>query len=207
MQFAYLCINKNHGLAKQREAVTAFGVPEKSQFIEGKPEVGDKRPIRTWLIARKLRPKAKDEIVVSHFDVLAENGDDLNKACAALDTKCVVVIEAGTGRRSDKRGDLVVMTHDAIDRYAGRLTASERSEIGKLGAAASPVTKERKGRMPMHAIDKILDDHSMKIARAVAKVNADRRFKTKISLAWVYRMKRQGRLKFRARLSGRLQST
>jgi hypothetical protein len=207
MQFAYICVNRNHGLAKQRESVTAFGVPEKNQYVEGKPEVGDKRPIRNWLIVRKLRPKAKDEIVVSHFDVLAENGDDLNVVCVALDAKCVVVIEASTGRRSDKRSDLVAMTHDAIDRYAGRLTASERSEIGKLGAAASPVTKERKGRMPMHEIDKILDDHSLVIKRAVAKVNADRRFKTKISLAWVYRMKRKGRLKFRARLSGRLQST
>src|ERR1035437_3921017 len=207
MQFAYICLNRNHGIAKQRESVTTFGVPENRQFAEGKPEPKDARPIRTWLINRKLRPKAKDEIVVSHFDVLAENGDDLNKVCAALDTKCVVVIEASTGRRSDKRGDLVAMTHDAIDRYAGRLTASERSEIGKLGAAASPVTKERKGRMPMHEIDKILDDHSLTIKRAVARVNADRRFKTKVSLPWVYRLKRAGRLKFCARLWGRLQST
>jgi hypothetical protein len=155
-----------------------------------------------WLINRKLRATHRDRVLVTHFHRLAPDGKDLLATFRAIRAKGATVFEITTGRSSACQADLAHMTSDAKDFYAGRPTAEQLASWGIEGAARSSASRAKEGHMPLHDMDKILDDHSLTLDQAIARINADRRYKTKVSKSWIHRRRGDGKLKFRHRISG-----
>lgn len=157
---------------------------------------------RTWLLEKKLRKGHSDRVLVTRFDRLAPNARELREVFHKIEAAGATVFEITTGRSSAKPSDLLAMTDEAKDFYAGRPTGDELSAWGSAGAAQSPVTKAKTGHMPLRDMDAILDDHSLTLDQAVARINADKRYKTKVSKSWVQRRRAAGILKYRHRISG-----
>ena len=91
--------------------------------------------------------------------------------------------------------------------YAQRgLSPAAASEMGKLGAAASSASQPKSGHMPLREIVAIMNDHSLTVHQAAAKIRRDRRYKVKVSLPTIYRWNRDGKIKLRPRPSGKKSS-
>jgi hypothetical protein len=135
-----------------------------------------------------------DELCVSHLHRLGTGQGDLSAAIRAVIEQGATVIEANTGRRSDNAAQLVGMIADANTFYARTMTPETAQRIGRLGAAASPMTKRRRDRMPIKDALKIVNDHKRypTLVEALAVINKDKRYKRPWSVAHVYHLKKDG---------------
>ncbi len=182
---------------RQREALVAIGCT--MFYVEHERRRGDSFPERDDWISHLRKP---DEACVAVFNRLAIGKNDLAATLKAIFAKGIPIIEAETGRRSDNQESLVDMIAEATGYYARHLDSEEAVRRGKLGAAASPVTKRRKGRMPEREALKFLNDRAKyrKLKDAVAAINKDKRYPTPWSVPLVYRLKKLG-LRVRGRQS------
>jgi DNA invertase Pin-like site-specific DNA recombinase len=140
--------------------------------------------------------RGKELAGVTHIDRLATTRDDFSEALEQITRAGKIIYEGSTGRRSDRPGDLAAMIVDAFNFYAGRPSREHMKAMAKKGAAASPVTKPKSGRMPIADAERILNDHKNYAGRdaQIAAINADRRYKVKWSRDYMYRMARAGKL-------------
>lgn len=157
-------------------------------------------PKRDWIVDKKIRKGHGDIVAVTHFHRLAPTAKDLAGIFARIAAKGATVLEIATGHSTGDPAQHHLMIGAAHDFYAGRLTSEEASEFGKMGAAITGF-KAKKGHMPFPDMDKILDDHTLSMAQAVARINADRRYKP-VSATWCWRKKQEDKLHFRNRISG-----
>lgn len=204
MLLSYVRPEARFSAARQLIELRKLGVNENKVYVEEERTRDDGYPIRDKLV-QAMRVTSSDGVAVSHFHRLASTAADLNAILKAIKNKGGFVIEASTGRRSDSSNDLVDMIFEATEFYARRgLTTEEATRLGTLGGEASPATKRKNGHMPLHDMQTILNDHTITVEQACAKIRRDRRYKTKISQATIYRWARDGKLKLRPRLAGRL---
>ena len=202
--------DKQLGSAPQRKVLLAYGVKEGDIYPEKAPERGNPLPTRSWIISIKVRPKAKDSIVIARADRLDTTATGWREAVKDAHKRKAVVIDASTGERSDRECDLLAMFHRASQMYARRWMPSDRArELGIAGAAASPVTKAIEDKMPWRQVVAIMNDHTLNVDHAVAKIVADRRYKGKWSRNTIYKTNRdpKTKLKIRARRPGWAQAT
>lgn len=172
---------------KQRKPLSDVGVNQRAIYEEARRERRDGFPERDSAI-RSLRANSNDILVVSDYHRLAVSAEDLRQVRAALKAKGVVVLEARTGRRSDNPDDVQDMYDEARDFWAQRgVTKEFMSNLGKRGAAKSPVTKPKTGRMPLHEAQEIWRNPDYNHAQALAVINADDRYETKYNSAYAYR--------------------
>ena len=81
-------------------------------------------------------------------------------------------------------------------RTAGGLSTERARELGKAGAAASPATKPKGGRMPYRQMAKIINA-APTLAAAIEEINATNY--EPVTKIWLYRAKRAGKLIFKKR--------
>lgn len=201
--------DKRLGSAPARKVIMAYGVKEADIYGE-KPERGDAFPIRSWIIGTKVRPTAKDFIVVARADRLDTTARGWMLAVKAAHKRKAVIVDASTGERSDRECDLLAMFHRASLMYAGKWLSTERArELGIAGAEASSATKAVENKMPWRQVVAIMNRHDMRVDEAIAVINADRRYKGKWSRNTVYSTNRDPntKLKIRARMPGWAQAT
>jgi hypothetical protein len=147
---------------KAQEKVCAAYNGKVSQYVEDERKPTDPFVTReSWL--NHMRPG--DEFAVPFFHRLATVRDDeklggLTQVRERIRKSGAVVIELATGRRTDNPHDYADMTAEAIAFYSQKgMTKAWAAKIGKLGAAASPVTKSVDGRAPHDQARGILNDH------------------------------------------------
>lgn len=201
MLSAYIRPEPNFPESKQRPSVDA--AKPAIVYVEGPRQPGKHPwPKRdAWI--KSLRKSQRDVAAVSHFHRLAPDSEDLRDVLEEIEAQGATIRELSTGRVSTKVNDMAAMIFEAQDFYAQRGLTSERArEIGKLGAAASPVTKQKERRMPHAEAIVFLNDITMGIKEAIAKINRDRRYKTKWTFNYAYQEKRAGRLPFASRSAG-----
>lgn len=135
-----------------------------------------------------------DELCVSHLHRLGTGQRDLSEVIKAVISQGATIIEVSTGRHSNDPASLVTMIQDANSYYAHSLTSERAQEIGKLGAAASPMTKRRRGRMPIKNALIILNDHKRypTLVDAITAINKDKRYGRPWNVPLVYRLKKDG---------------
>jgi hypothetical protein len=84
------------------------------------------------------------------------------------------------------------MLFDAVAWYRSKgLTAEAAAQLGRAGAAASPVTKPLEKRMPVREALAIWRDPKLSTEGALNTINADRRYDDKYSLSAAYRYLKQ----------------
>jgi len=210
MLLGYIRPDGRHSADVQRTILAAFRHDGKK--IEKLWE--DKRDDATYPqrknLARALRSKS-DVIVVTHFHRLADPGDDIKFALAELCARyCITIIEATTGRHVDcTAADGISMAIDAMQFKSKRgLDSDAARRVGKLGADASPVTKPKKGHMPLKRIAEIMDDHEtyssvLSAIAAVKRISKAEGFEWWPSRETIYRWKAEGKLQFTDRPPGR----
>ena len=168
----------------QREALRQFGVQDGAIYEEAERGRGDTYPELADLTG-SLRQG--DSVVVTEFHRLASNLDDLRENATAILSRGFEVLET-TGRRSGVHVDLVHMVLDAVLLYGRKLLSHAQAvELGKLGAAASPMTKRKRGRMPI-AEAKVLwvSRPDWTSEQALALINSDRRYRVPYSMKYAY---------------------
>lgn len=151
-----------------------------------------------------------EEFGVPFFHRLAVSAQDLREVRQRVREKGAVIIELDTGRRSDDADDLADMLDEARDFWSRRgLTAAEARALGKLGAAASPVTKAKTDRCPDEVAEAILNDHTNypTLPLAIIGINGvkredGKRFKRKWTVSHVFRQAKRGRLNLKPRRPG-----
>lgn len=203
----YVRPDKRDPEGAEQRAVLAMFKPDveftASEYVEdSRRAIGD-YPRRTALI-RAIRASS-DLVVVADFWRLASRTGDLADAVEAIRGRknakgkklLPVIVEARTGFRSDCQAQLARMMAKATNVYAGRGLSTERArELGKAGAAASPVTKPVKGRMSYGAMAKIINA-SPTLASAIEAINDQS--EVPVTKIWIYRAKRAGKLKIKKR--------
>jgi hypothetical protein len=198
MMFGYANGSARKAIATQRETLEAFGVQK--IWADEKGDDGD------WLHltgeGTGLSRGGPHEIVVAEFHLLATNRAGLLDRLKTIFERGAVVVEAMTGRRTSNQRDYADMLLEATDFYRGGMSKAERIRIAKLGAAASPVTKLKDGRMPLTEAIKFLYDVNLTIREAIAYINRDRRYRRKWSLSFAYQRNKAGDIKLPQRIAG-----
>lgn len=192
MRIGYIRVDGKMGDAPQRECLVASGIPDKpnSIFVEdGNGATLD------WIITRKMRPSAKDTVEVSDLHRLASTTGGISDAVERISERNGTVIEARTGIRSNQPGAFSRAFAASSAYLAGRGPRPDLSKIGRL------VTKQKKGEATLHDIERIMNDHTLTVAAAVAQINA--KYKISMSTSTLYRRRRLGKVKFQPRLMGR----
>lgn len=182
---AYIRPDARFSAARQRTAIEALGKKIAATYVEIDRRRDDNFPERdAWISS--LRPG--NIAVVSDFHRLATTADTLKEVRSAIHQAKAVIVEASTGRRSDDPESLADMTHEAVDLYRRRgLTKAEAKRLGRLGAAASPTAKAKRGRMPKGDAAVIWRDAQYTSKEAIAVINANTDYKDKYNLCWAYR--------------------
>lgn len=182
---AYIRPEPRFSAAKQRAALDALGKKIATTYTEEPRTRGGPFPKRdAWVKSLRAGVLA----TVSDFHRLATTADDLRDVRASIHKTGAVILEARTGRRSDDPEALADMTHEAVAFYSQRgLTKQDASKLGKMGAAASPATKPKRGRMPKADAAVIWRKVEYTTHEAIAAINADPAYKVKYNLSYAYR--------------------
>jgi Meiotically up-regulated gene 113 len=187
MLLGYIRPDKRRPASAQMKVLTNFGVSEIKVYAEDERRAGDGYPVRDKMV-RSIRKKTDDVVVVADFHMLASNGAHLKVAVRSIRLAGAVIVEAWTGRRSDCQADLVDMTIEADDVYANRgQDSAVMSDMGKKGAAKSPATKPKAGRMPPSEASQIWMNKEFTAEKAIRLNNADERFSVKWNQPYAYR--------------------
>lgn len=126
------------------------------------------------VVIKQLR--AGDELWLTTLARLDTPRAELNKARKAVQAQKVVIVEALTGRRSDRAADAADMAFDAaaeLMREARALPSDLAVEYGRRGglARAVKVRKAYKGaRMPVAEARGFWKDHTLSNAEALAQM-------------------------------------
>lgn len=153
---------------------------------------------------KRSMARGPSTICVPDLHRLASDTEGLMVALDDLLGAGFVVRESRTGRQSDDPRAWTTAVFDAMRFYRRHgLTLEEARAAAMNGAAASPVTKPKKGRMPFHEARVILEDHKTyrRLNDALRAINSVRKYPTKWNVAFVHRNKK--RMKLTPRLSGR----
>jgi len=143
-------------------------------------------------------------VAVAEFHQLATNRDELTQRVQAIHKLGAVIIEVSSRRSTEDRADLAAMMVEALDYYRmGGMSKAERTRVGKLGAAASPVTKPKDGRMPASMAIKFLYDLSLSIKEALGLIAKDRRYRVPWTMSFAYKQHRDGKIQLPKRAAGR----
>lgn len=192
MRIGYIRADNKMGAAPQREALVASGIPDKPNNIF--VEQGNGTTL-DWVIARKMRPSHRDTIEVSDLHRLASTTAGISDAIERISDQKGTVIEVRSGARSDQPGPFSRAFAASSAYLAGRGPRPDLSKIGQL------VAKRKDGSATLHDIERIMNDHTLTVAAAVAKINA--KYRIGISTSTLYRRRRKGKVKFEPRLMGR----
>jgi len=187
MRHGYIYPDNRMGEAAQRKMLLEAGIPEKQIYVEGKPEGNDWQPRLSWLVDRKLRPGYNDTLEVAYLHRLAWRSSRMVDTIDNITARDTIVVEVGSGARSDKPGPFARAIHDSMLFLSGKTGRADRSTIGKLGAAASPVTKPKNARLPDDQALVIWRNPALTSAEAVATMNAVEKYKNGWSYASAYR--------------------
>lgn len=182
---AYIRPEPRFSLPKQAETIRDLG-EKVTTYTEEFGRANGRLPERDlWIASLRIGTVA----VVSDFHRIATSAVGLKEARAAIKAQGAVVLEARTGRRSDDPDALGDMIQEALRFYSQRgLTTEEARRLGRMGAASSPATKAKKGRMPIAEALPIWRDNAIpSIEAALEKINADKRYKTPYTQATAYR--------------------
>jgi hypothetical protein len=142
-------------------------------------------PIRNAMVNAR-RKGCGDVVIVSEMHRLAPDAEALRAVLRQLKAKDVTILEAVTGRYSTKSESEMVFDAFAWYRSKG-LTAEAAAQLGRFGAAASPVTKPLAGRMPVREALAIWRDPKLTTEAALNTINADPRYDDEYSLSAAYR--------------------
>jgi hypothetical protein len=199
MIFGYANGNARRAVATQREVLEAFGVTR--IWADEKGEAGDWEHLTGEQTG--IGRDGPHSVVVAEFHLLATNRADLIERVLLVHARGSWIVEAATGRQTHDLAHLIHMLLEATDfYYQGGMSKAERQRIAKLGAAASPVTKPKDGRMPLTEAIKFLYDVSLTIREAIAHINRDRRYRRKWSLSYAYQRNKAGDIKLPQRIAG-----
>jgi hypothetical protein len=169
---------------RQKEICDQYSKQKNVFFIEEKRERGDPYPMRdVWLNS------ARNEVLgIPEFFRIATTKKDLQEVVQVLTKKGQVVVEAATGRMTSNSADLTDMIFESINTYAARgLTREVASIMGKLGAAASPISQPKPDLMPKEEALPIWTNPDLLGDEAVARINANGKYKDHYSLSLAYR--------------------
>jgi hypothetical protein len=148
-------------------------------------------PHRTAMINAR-RKGCNDVVIVSEMHRLAPDAESLRVVLKQLRAKDVTVLEATTGRYSGTNGTMEEMVLDAVAWYRSKgLTAEAAAQLGRFGAAASPVTKPLEKRMPVREALVIWRNPAFDTESALNNINADQRYDDKYSMSSAYRHLKQ----------------
>ena len=144
-------------------------------------------PVRTAMVKAR-REGGQDVVIVSEMHRLAPDAEALRAVLKQLRAKNVCILEAVTGRYSGTNGTMEEMVLDAVQWYRSKgLTAEAAAQLGRFGAAASPVTKPLEKRMPVREALAIWRNPALTTEGALNTINADPRYDDKYSLSAAYR--------------------
>jgi len=204
MNFGYANGNAKQAASTQAAALRAYD-PKIKVWTEEKgasedfDHIVDKRKTGSCL-ARG----SGHAVVVAEFHQLATNRDELTQRVQAIHKLGAVIIEVSSRRSTEDRADLAAMMVEALDYYRiGGMSKAERTRVGKLGAAASPVTKAKDGRMAASMAIKFLYDPSLSIKEALGLIAKDKRYKVPWTMSYAYKQHRDGKIQLPKRAAGR----
>ena len=181
---AYIRPDSRFSLPRQAEPIRDLG-KKFTTYIEEFGRTNGHLPERDrWIADLRVGTIA----VVSDFHRIATSAAGLKDARAAIKAQGAIILEARTGRQSDDPDALGDMIQEALRFYSQRgLTTEESKRLGRMGAASSPATKAKKGRMPTVEALPIWRDEAFSAEVALEKINADKRYKTPWTQATAYR--------------------
>lgn len=191
MRIFYIRVDRKMGDAPQRVVAVEKGIPDKPNNIF--VEEGDGATL-DWIITRKIRPSHRDTVEVSDLHRLASTTDGISDAIERITDQKGTVVELRTGIRSDQPGPFSRAFAASSAYLAGRGPRPDLSKIGRL------VAKRKEGAATLHDIERIMNDHTLTVGAAVAKINA--KYKIGISKSTLYRRRKKGKVKFGPRLMG-----
>lgn len=171
MKLGYIRPDPRHAEGPQRALLEAAGVSK--IWVEKRRKAGD--GYSAFEAMCKAIRSGADVVFVSDFHRIAATGDDEKANVRKVRRKGAHIIEVRSMRSTSCTADAIDMAREAAAVRAGKgMSREAASEIGKVGAANSPRSKPKAGRMGERQARAIWKDERLSWSQALAKMNAGR---------------------------------
>lgn len=189
------------GIEEQKEILRAQGFTDKQMKFWIETDSVNQPKLKT--IIEQMRYSNHDTVEVSDLHRLCSRSECMADFIDQIAAKNGTVVEWREGEiRSSQTGKFAKALVANSLFLSGKMSKAARSQIGKLGAAASPVSNYKTGVMPLHEIEAIFNDRKLSLDQAYDKYYADPRYKVRVSKPTILRWAREERFQYHKRPAG-----